>query len=166
MALRFWLKGQFMAKQPDNEPTYHRGRFGTGRNHSWLYGVIGVLIIVLVLLVGMGIGNHHRRQDMMGGQTRGVNIIQGPGLERHGAADQNLGSTVNVNSGQTRVSGVVTAVNGSSFTLAGSGATVKVTTNGSTRYQDGNQVKQNDTVMVFGNETNGTITATRIRINP
>lgn len=68
--------------------------------------------------------------------------------------------------GGDRVVGTVTAVDGSSFTVAGDGSTTKVTTDDSTRYTYGNQVKVNDTVMVLGNTSGGTLKADRVVINP
>lgn len=69
-------------------------------------------------------------------------------------------------SSQDRVVGTVTAVDGSSFTVAGDGSSTKVTTDNSTRYTYGDQVKVNDTVLVFGNTSGGTLKADRVIINP
>ena len=68
-------------------------------------------------------------------------------------------------SSKIRIEGVVTAVNGSSITVAGHGATNTVTTNSSTQYVGGSQPKVNDTVVALGSISNDTFTATQISIN-
>jgi hypothetical protein len=135
---------------------------------SWIYGVGAVLILILVFMAGMGAAAHH--EEMKG--KRGIFTVQRGEFGTHmggspmGAGIRHeLGSSTTSN-GETRLSGVVTAVNGSSFTVAGSGATNNVTTNSSTQYQSGNQVKVNDTLLVTGTSSNGTLTATHIVINP
>jgi hypothetical protein len=69
-------------------------------------------------------------------------------------------------SGQTRLMGVATSVNGSNFTVGGHGSSTNVTTNNSTQYHNSNLVKQNDTVGVIGIMNGNTLTATNIIINP
>ena len=97
-------------------------------------------------------------------------MVHGPGggfgFERRGLGGDGFDSNVTVD-GQTRLSGVVTSVSGSGFTVAGHGVTTNVTTNSSTQYRNGSsQVKQNDSVLVLGTDSNGTITASQIIINP
>jgi len=130
-------------------------------NHSWLYGLLGVLILLVVLMAGVGIANHHRRLER--GIVTSGQFGTGFG-ERHQGFMAMGGKQLA--DGQNRTSGVVTAVNGSSFTLAGHGSTTEVTTNSSTQYRDGNTVKVNDTVVVSGTTINGTLTATKVVINP
>jgi hypothetical protein len=130
-------------------------------NHSWLYGLVGILILLVVFMAGVGAANHHNRMVRPSGAMAGGFSKRIFGGERGFRADG--GQLSNVGN-STR--GVVTAVNGASFTLAGNGATTNVTTNSSTQYQDGNTVKQNDTVIVFGTTTNNTLTATQVIINP
>ena len=133
-------------------------------NRGWLYGLGTVIIALLIFLAGIGVANH--RQGMV---FRSGNIISGPGdlggFRKRGFMAGGFGSKATLN-GESRARGVVTAVNGSSFTLAGNGATTNVTTNSSTQYRDGNTVKQNDTVVVLGTESNGSLTATQVTINP
>jgi hypothetical protein len=62
--------------------------------------------------------------------------------------------------------GVVTAVNGSTITVAGNGATNTVTTNSSTQYTGGSKAAVNDTIVAVGTTNNNVFTATRIIINP
>ena len=87
------------------------------------------------------------------------------GPREHGFMMGGYGAGTSAN-GQTRQSGVATVVSGNSFTLAGNGATTKVTTSSSTQYQGGDQVKANDTVIVWGNLSSDTLSATQIVINP
>lgn len=63
----------------------------------------------------------------------------------------------------TRVSGVVTAVDGSTITIAGNGTTVKVTVNDSTSYSgDDKPAAINDTIIAVGTTSGDTFTATRV----
>jgi hypothetical protein len=140
----------------------------TVSNHrNWVNGAVAALIVILIFLAGTSFANHHR-QDM---QSKHIFATQGgpfgAGLERgtRGGMHGTLGDSTTSN-GETHLSGVVTAVNGDSFTVAGSGATTSVTTNSSTQYKGGNTVKQNDTVIVVGTSANGTLTATNVVINP
>jgi hypothetical protein len=149
-----------MAKEAENNTKPSRVST-VNVNHSWLYGVAGLLVLLVVFMAGAGIANHHRMME------RGIVTSGGFGKElggrRHGLMA--IGGN-NLADGQNRTTGVVTAVNGSSFTLAGHGSTTNVTTNSSTQYQGGNTVKQNDTVAVFGTTSNNTLTATQVIINP
>lgn len=69
-------------------------------------------------------------------------------------------------SNQNQTRGVVTAVNGSSFTVAAYGSTTTVQTSSATQYHGGDQVKVNDTVIAYGAGNNGTLNATQVVINP
>lgn len=129
-------------------------------HRNWAYGVAGVLIILFVLMASVGFARRHeefKEAVPLGGfktglSTRPHHFMMG-------------GGQTNVNTGD-RVTGVVTAVDGSSFTLAGFGSTTNVTTNSSTQYQGGNTVKVNDTVAAIGTTSNGILTATQVSINP
>jgi hypothetical protein len=154
-----------MATQADKpvETKSTHNHYSTFSNRpGWLYGLVGLVVLILVFMAGAGIANH--RHGDMGFKSSGVARAPGGfgGGRRFGGAGQ---GTVTIN-GQTRTSGVVASVNGSSFTLAGHGSATNVTTSGSTQYQGGNQVKQNDSVTVFGTTSNGTLSATQIVINP
>ncbi len=135
---------------------------------GWLLGALAVVLLFLAFVFGVGIGNHHRAY-----RTNAVVGLHGPMaqsfLEKEDAGSgfplSPHGGTVTID-GKTFEQGVVTAVNGSNFTLASHGATTKVVTNGSTQYQNGNQVKQNDSVVVTGTLSGSTLTATHITINP
>src|SRR4051812_16005669 len=128
-----------MARQADKPVETQTGpnHYSTfNNNRGWLYGLAGLVVLILVFMAGAGIANH--RHGEMGFKYGGVARAPGGfgGGRRFGGAGQ---GTVTIN-GQTRTSGVVTSVNGSSFTLAGHGSTTNVTTSGSTQYQGGNQV--------------------------
>lgn len=65
----------------------------------------------------------------------------------------------------TRVSGVITSVNGDSFVVAGNGKTVNVTKNGNTSIRGtSTSIAVNDTVTVSGTQDGDTFTATTIII--
>lgn len=153
-----------MAKEPDAQ--VKNNQFSTMRqNNGWLAGLLALIAMALIFMAGVSIADYHRGMVYKSG-----NIVSGPGLaggfgERRFMMGGGFGSNGTVN-GQSRDEGVVTSVSGNNFTLAGNGATTNVATNSSTQYQGGNSVKQNDTVVVFGTESNGTLTATQIVINP
>lgn len=68
-------------------------------------------------------------------------------------------------SGTTRLNGVVTAVDGSTITVAGNGTTTKVVVNDTTTYTgDDKPAVVNDTIMVVGTKDGDTLTATRVVI--
>jgi hypothetical protein len=67
---------------------------------------------------------------------------------------------------ENRLAGVVTAINGSSFTIAGGGSTNTVQANDSTQYTGADKVATNDSVVVVGTINNGTFTASQVVINP
>lgn len=132
---------------------------------------IAVLICggaVLVLLgLGAGLWLHHDHMDgrrlsevklgMMeeGGFTRGPRM----GLEKGESINPTDGSTV------SRLTGVVTQVGADSFTIAGNGTTKTIKTTATTDYNTTDKkVSVNDTVMVSGTDSNGTFTATAVRV--
>ena len=131
------------------------------QSRRWFWpAAIGVGLIVLfsffASLFAIGIGAH----DLAGGHRRAY-AFNHPMSER-GMRD--FGPRLNDN--QSHLHGVVTAVNGSSFTVAGSGSTNEVQTNSSTQYQNGSQVKVNDSVVVVGTISDGKFTASKVLINP
>lgn len=143
------------------------GNLGYKNQHKLLFSLIGVLLVLLILLVGIRIGGHNND-----GFYTNTKIGRGPGMMSRGFTTYGDGERGFMNggttlmNGRTRTDGVVTAVNGDGFAIAGHGATSNITTNSSTQYQNGNTVKVNDSVLVFGTNNSGTITATQIVINP
>ena len=165
------MADKYEEKQPDKKqekPERLEKEQGKSEHHydyrksGWLLPVmIFVVVMSLAGLFGGMVAYHHERQT----------TVLSPRFERmrSGIIQRNRTSDgfgmMNSNS-QNAVSGVVTNVNGSSFTVASNGSTQQVPTNSLTQYQGGNQVKVNDTVVVYGAITNNTFTATQIIINP
>lgn len=93
---------------------------------------------------------------------RGSNSMQGGGMMR--GPGGNFRDTSDSTDG-TRVSGVVVAVDGSTITVAGNGTTTKVVVNDSTTFMgDDKPATVNDTIMVIGTKSDGTITATHVSL--
>lgn len=119
-------------------------------------GVVVGVIVVFMAGVALDHASLRRQRGELLGQRFGTGIMhRGGRMGRQG-----------VKNNENRLRGVVTGVNGDSFTLAGNGATNTVTTNSSTQYTNGSKVAVNDTVLVVGTTNNGTFTASRIVINP
>lgn len=158
-----------MARQSDKtdkeatEPA-QRAYFSTGPSRGWLHGLVAAVVIILVFLAGAAVANHRHPGPL---NKPGVmrELGRGGSFGPHRGFGGGMGNTVTAN-GQTRASGVVTAVTGDSFTIAGHGSTTNVITNSSTQYHGGNQVKQNDSVVVRGTIANGSLTASQVVINP
>lgn len=127
-------------------------------HNPWVIGAAGIVVLVLVFAAGYSTAQrkNNRRSPVgsMIGSSYGYSRRFGRGFGGH--FDMNSAN---------RVSGVVTSVNGNNFTIAGNGSTATVVTNNSTQYTGGNQVKVNDSVLVFGTSNNGTFTATQVIIN-
>lgn len=136
--------------------------FNTAQGRGWLYGAGAFLILMVVFILGMSVNAHRRPVYKQGMMTAG---LMAPGGERGIRTHGMFGDSIDATSG-TRLHGVVTAVNGSTFTVAGNGATKEVSTNSSTQFSGGDQVKVNDSVLVAGTNNNGTFTATQVVINP
>jgi hypothetical protein len=128
---------------------------------NWL--VSGLIIVLILLLIGAIAHNH---QDSRGfGRKAGA--FGAVGMRREGklmGGGGKFNSTIGSN--QNRIQGVVTAINGSTITVAGHGATNDVETNSSTQYQNGSSVKVNDSVVAFGTISGGKFTATQVVVNP
>lgn len=120
----------------------------------------------LLVLVGLGAGlllhrgTDDRRIPMFGGMVeKGIMNTGGPRAGMNTTVNPTDGSTV------TRLIGVVTQVNGDSFTIAGNGTTKTIKTDSNTVYNTTDKkVNVNDSVIVTGTDSNGTFTATFIRI--
>ncbi|MDB5161473.1 MAG: hypothetical protein JWO96_853 [Candidatus Saccharibacteria bacterium] len=138
-------------KRVEKEPFYHTSL----SRRNWL--VPALLVVIVILLAGM-FASHRERQGVNGLPGRGQGL-----MTRHERRFLGQGLP---GSNQNQLSGTVTAVNGSTFTIAGNGASNQVQTSSSTQYQGGNQVKINDTVVVFGTTSSGTFQASQVVINP
>ena len=146
-------------EKTDNEVTNqhhynHRRRAGM---------LIGAVVFVLVIF-GAGVAAGHLGSRLAMDRPGGF----GPAGMSHqmrggfGGPDDSASQLAN----QSRLVGVVTAVNGDVITIAGGGSTNTVTTNSTTQYTNGSKAAVNDTVMVLGTTNNGTFTATQVTINP
>lgn len=128
-------------------------------NNTPLLITIAVLLALTLLGGAFALGHqtnyspHRPGLRMSGGMTGGMPEF----------GERRAGDALN---SSTRLVGVVTQVNGSTFTVASNGATKDVQTNSSTQYQNGSAVKQNDSVVVFGSTNNNQFTADQVIINP
>jgi len=129
------------------------------------YGALVVVGIAVVLAFSAGmVIEHASRQNLtrpagVGGFVMGERGQAGP----RGFYNRRLNSSAD---NISRLSGVVTAVNGTTFTVGGNGATNSVQTTSSTQFTGGDKVAVNDSVIVSGTTNNGTFTATQVAINP
>lgn len=73
-------------------------------------------------------------------------------------------TTTSTTTQYTQTQGVVTAVSGSSITVAGGGKSQAITTNSSTTYVGGTKPAVNDSVIVTGTKSGSTITATQVEV--
>jgi hypothetical protein len=122
----------------------------------------GLIALFLVFLFGAFVGRVSGLVHPFGpAGFRGVAIERQARAFDHMAMGGRLGTA-----NEQRLTGVVTSVGDNTFTIAGSGSTNTVTTNGSTQYTNGTKASVNDTVVVVGTTSNGTFTATRVVINP
>src|SRR5665213_602853 len=140
---------------PAEQEVSHNHYVTAGNKRNWLAG--GILVILVLLLVGALAHGRQNGPGRFGKNFGGYGMMQ-----RHQGGFMQAGNFNGSN--QNRITGTVTAVNGSTFTIAGGGSTNEVTTNSSTQYQGGAQPKVNDTVVVLGTINSGTFTATEVVI--
>lgn len=127
----------------------------------WILGIFLVLVIIGFIASMAGFAHYVRNHRNSGIVTpNGYGGFMERGFGRH----RMMGGAI-YNSNQVAISGVVTNVNGSSFTLSGNGTTNSVQTNSSTQYSGASKVSVNDSVTVLGNTNNSTFTASQVYIN-
>lgn len=132
------------------------------RRGWWL--ALGSVIILILAVAALAAAAAYRVSSGNGqGPLRAFGVESRLKSGELGGLSQSSSSAPN---GETRKTGVITAVSGDSFTLAGNGTTTQVTTSSSTQYRGGNQVKVDDTVVVRGTISNDTMAASRISIIP
>lgn len=125
--------------------------------------VSGAALLVLIgLVVGVWMHAEHTqyRHPVIG-------MMGERGFKRDVVMGWQNDTTVNPTDGSTisRLTGVVTQVNGDSFTIAGNGTTKTIKTNSDTSYNTADKkVSVNDSVIVAGTDSNGTFTATTVNI--
>lgn len=134
--------------------------------------VLTGLIIIFVLLIGVAFAaGHHawQREGAFGGrQFTSVQFLPNgmrtySGDLRGGMMYGGDGSTAS----NTRVSGVVTAVDGSTITVAGNGTTTKVTVSSNTTYSGSAEpAKVNDSITAVGaKDGSGTLIASSVYLS-
>jgi len=128
-----------------------------GMGYAILAGFGAVFILIIIVGLISGVAFHHRLNE-------NVSIIQDKGFGAPGMMLRS-GERTQWNSTQANqqvLSGVVTGVNGTTFTLAGEGNTNSITTNDSTQYTNDTKPAVNDTVTVYGTTNNGVFTAQEV----
>ncbi len=135
-----------------------------------LFVIVG-LVIIFVLLLGVAFAaGHHawRRDNEFGGRVfsnmqYSPRHMQAFGYGLRGGMMGTDGTTTS----NTRVSGVVTAVDGDSITVAGDGTTTKVTVSSNTTYSGSSEpAKVNDTITAVGaKDGSGTLIASSVYLS-
>lgn len=126
----------------------------------WIIGGVTAGLAVIGLICALAWGKAHHVSVGDGGFERrfGYDRRDPDRLERGMTRDSYA-------SDSSHVSGVVTAINGTSLTIAGNGTTRQITTTGTTTYYGAAQpVKVNDSVTISGTTSGDTFTANRIMI--
>jgi len=130
---------------------------------SWGVGMaIAIIAIIVVALAGGALIDHAMNQNRFQIRTVG----NGGFITRTNFSTGFASSGYVSSSNSANISGVVTAVNGTSFTVAGNGATNTVQTNSNTQYVNASKVAVNDSVVISGSINNGTFTASQVVVNP
>lgn len=155
-------------KELSKKPTTDSNTVISNKRRYWLAG--GVAAMVLTLLIGVLIGNviTIRRPGGLTLARFSGNEITAPIKGFSGGRGMAMGVPdveERNKANYQRIRGVVTAVSGDTFTVAGNGATNSVKTDSSTEYIGGDSVKVNDTVLVLGTTSESTFTASKVYIN-
>lgn len=151
-------------RPPARQTTTQTTTYSTFRRHPIRWAILGGLSLLLLLgLLALSALVHLIRHADDRGLFNGVSGQYSQQMHEgfRGGRDYRQAPL----SDSTFVHGVVTAVNGDSFTVAGNGTSKVVKTNSSTVYNNsGNKVAVNDTVSVMGTTNGETFTATRVYI--
>lgn len=108
---------------------------------------------------------HTNSRESVSVSTERPSFSDNGGMSERGWIRGDLGDT-DTNSDRTVVSGVVTAVDGSTLTVAGNGTTTKVVVNDDTTYRGSSKPAAiNDTIRVVGTTSNDTVTATTVYLS-
>lgn len=144
------------ASQPNN-PAYKTQQF-------WL-PIVAITAGIILLCLAFAAGHRSAMHDYDRGYhqpviTRGSMRDEGFSVPRGGMMYRDNESS------NTRVSGVVTAVDGNTITVAGNGTTTKVTTSDNTTYSGSSQPAQvNDSIVAYGaKDAGGELVASSIRL--
>ena len=130
----------------------------TDSKMGWYVAIIvaAVIIFLLGMLVDHTVSYRHNNRLMVSNSVM---------TERVGFGRSGFFGGSSISSNQVQISGVVTAVNSSSFTIAGNGSNNTVQTNSSTQYFNASKVSVNDSVVVVGTTNNSKFTASRVIVS-
>lgn len=160
------IKEDKTVEQKDTHPVVTAA---TGRQSL----LVPLIVIAAILVVGWTAFAVGRHADDRFGTERG---FRAGGMMRAGDEDD-MGMRGDAGMGRgmystnftssTRVSGVVTAVEGDTITVSGNGITTKVMVNNNTNYVgDDKPAKVNDTIMAFGaRDSDNTLVASAVRLS-
>ncbi len=140
-------------KKDDNKLAVPKAEASMQHDHKPL-ALAGLLIVFLLLLGGAFMAGRHAWRNDQIFETRHFSSMQ---FSPDSAWSYGDGFRIDVMRGQrstasnTRVSGVVTAVDGNTITVAGDGTTSKVTVSSNTAYSGSSEpAKVNDTITAVG----------------
>ena len=132
--------------------------------------VAGLLIIVILLLgVSFMAGRHVWRRDgeFGGRQFTTMQFVPNGVRSYDGGLRGGMMRGDGLATSNTRVNGVVTAVDGNTITVAGDGTTTKVTVSSNTTYSGSSEpAKVNDTITAIGaKDASGTLIASSVYLS-
>lgn len=130
--------------------------------------IVGILLLGFAFAAGRHAAYYHTRFISAASSLRGDRELSPgqfggmPGGMLGGGGYNSSSTTSN-----TRVSGVVTAVDGSTLTVAGNGTTSKVSVSSNTTYVGSSEpAKVNDSIVAFGaKDGSGTLVASTVRLS-
>ena len=125
-----------------------------GSYNKLIIAFVSLVVLAVVFCSGIAIGRFV-------GHNRMFNINHGDMFGRRFNSQSTSQSVAN----EIQISGVVTAVNGNSFNVAGNGVTNTVYTNSQTVYLNSTKPSVNDAVRVLGSISNSKFTAQSISVN-
>lgn len=127
-----------------------------------LWWILGTLLAVGIVVFALGAAKHAMfmyRYDSRPDTRSGAMYDRSEGL-------RDMRESLRDNASSSSVSGVVTAINNNTLTVAGRGTTKQIKTTDSTEYYGAAQpVKVNDSVRIMGDASGDTFTATRVMIS-
>jgi len=124
------------------------------------YGVTAVVALLVGTGLGFILGKNTRTDDASNGTMRLSPTNSTDGIRQNGFSPRGYSQSEQT----SRLTGVVTAVNGSVLTVAGGGNTYTVTTNSSTQWAGGSSAAVNDTVVIEFSGSGNDLTALSIRV--
>ena len=134
-----------------------------------IFAGLGVVFLILLVVGAFSMHSLRYRNDMifqsqsvMG--EAGTLRVGGPATRIEGGMGMNsyMRKGYSATSNLQVLSGVVTAVTDTNFTLAGGGVSNVIQTNSTTQYLNNQKPAINDSVQVEGTTSNGALTATQV----